>query len=233
MTMVEYTQKEATAFIRMDDGKANALSYGMMEEVEAALNRAENEASAVVLLGRPGRFSAGFDLREMMQGPAQARALVSRGAEYLLRLYLFPRPLVIACTGHALAGGALTVLTGDVRLGVPGAFRIGLNEVQIGMPVPILAMELARDRLAPQSFQEATLFARIFSPEEAVTAGYLDRVVDEATLLDEATREAARLGALPRDAYAKTKMIMRERTVKYVRDSLEMDMARLTPPTQS
>jgi enoyl-CoA hydratase len=231
MTVIDYTLSEKTALIRMDDGKANALSYAMMDEVEEALNRAEREASAVVLAGRPGRFCAGFDLREMMKGADSARALVTRGADFLLRLYLFPRPLVVACSGHALAGGALTVLTGDLRLGAQGAFRVGLNEVQIGMPVPILAMELARDRLAPRALQEATLFARIYAPDEAVEAGYLDRVVDEAALLEEATREATRLAALPGDAYARTKTILRERTVNYVRQNLEMDMIRLTPPT--
>ena len=156
MTLIDYTLRDTTALIRMDDGKANALSYAMMDEVEAALARAEREASSVVLTGRPGRFCAGFDLREMMKGAESARALVTRGADFLLRLYLFPKPLVIACSGHALAGGALTVLTGDLRLGVEGDFRIGLNEVQIGMPVPILAMELARDRLSPRALQEAT-----------------------------------------------------------------------------
>jgi len=231
MTVIDYTLSDKTAIIRMDDGKANALSYAMMDEVEGALTRAEQEASAVVLTGRPGRFCAGFDLREMMKGADSARALVTRGADFLLRLYLFPRPLVVACSGHALAGGALTVLTGDLRIGAQGAFRMGLNEVQIGMPVPILAMELARDRLAHRAFQEATLFARIYAPDEAVEAGYLDRVVDEATLLDEATREATRLAALPGDAYAKTKTILRERTVNYVRQNLEMDMIRLSPPT--
>ncbi|MCS6898416.1 MAG: crotonase/enoyl-CoA hydratase family protein [Myxococcales bacterium] len=230
MTVTDYILSDKTAIIRMDDGKANALSYAMMDEVEAALNRAEQEASAVVITGRPGRFCAGFDLREMTKGADSARALVTRGADFLLRLYLFPKPLVVACSGHALAGGALTVLTGDLRIGAQGAFRIGLNEVQIGMPVPILAMELARDRLNPHALQEATLFARIYTPDEAVEAGYLDRVIDEATLLEEATREAARLAALPGNAYARTKTILRERTVNYVRQNLEMDMIRLTPP---
>ena len=233
MTMVEYALSEKIAVIRMDDGKANALSYAMMDEVEANLTRAESEASAVVLTGRAGRFCAGFDLREMTRALGSAQALVTRGADFLLRLYTFPRPLVVACSGHALAGGALTVLTGDLRIGVQGAFRVGLNEVQIGMPVPVLAMELARDRLAHASLQEATLFARLYSPDEAVAAGYLDRVVEEGALLQEASREAARLAALPAAAYATTKTILRERTVAHVRATLAMDMARLTPPAAS
>jgi enoyl-CoA hydratase len=228
---VSYSLKDKIATLRLDDGKANALSYELMDATEEALARAEGEAAAVILTGREGRFSAGFDLREMMRAPGSAQALVGRGANFLLRLYTLPLPLVVACSGHALAGGALTLLTGDIRIGARGTFRIGLNEVQIGMPVPILAMELARDRLNPASLTAATLHARIYEPEEAVAAGYLDQVVDAAELIATAEREAARLGALARDAYSRTKLALRERTVQYIRETLAADMARLTPPS--
>src|SRR5436305_14814945 len=92
-----------TAVITMDDGKANALSYEMIDALLGALGRAEGEASAIVLAGRPERFCAGFDLKVMMSGIDQARALLTRGAELLMRLYGSPLPVVIACTGHALA----------------------------------------------------------------------------------------------------------------------------------
>ena len=149
MANVQYELSGKTAIVTMDDGKANALSMAMLDELDAALARAEGEASAVVLAGRPERFCAGFDLRVMMSSPDNAIALLRRGADILLRLFALPLPLVIAATGHALAGGALVVLTGDVRLGVEGAYKLGLNEVAIGLPVPMLAMELARARLSP------------------------------------------------------------------------------------
>ncbi len=227
---VTFELRDRTAVIGMDDGKANALGYAMMDALDAALDRAEREASAVVLLGRRGRFSAGFDLAEMMSGADKARALVTRGAAGLMRLYTLPMPLVIACTGHALAAGALLVLTGDARVATRGAFRIGLNEVQIGMPVPVLAMELARDRLHPAHLTAATLFANVVDPEGALAAGWVDELAAEEGLLDAALLHARRLGALPRDAYAKTKLALRERTVRYVRETLADDMKRLTPP---
>jgi enoyl-CoA hydratase len=230
MSHVTFELRDQTAVVGMDDGKANALGYAMMAAVEEALARAEKEAAAVVLTGRKGRFSAGFDLAEMMGGVDKARALVTRGADYLMRLYSFPLPLVVASTGHALAGGALTVLTGDVRVAARGAFRVGLNEVQIGMPVPILAMELARDRLRPDHLTAATLFASVVDPEGALAAGWVDELTDEAALLDTALGHARRLAKLPRDAYAKTKTTLRERTVRYVRETLAEDMTRLTPP---
>jgi enoyl-CoA hydratase len=230
MTHVNFELRDKVAVLGMDDGKANALGYPMMEALDAALDRAEREASAVVLAGRKGRFSAGFDLAEMMASVDKARALVTRGADCLMRLYTLPMPLVIACTGHALAGGALGVLTGDVRVAARGAFKIGLNEVQIGMPVPVLAMELSRDRLSPAHLTAATLFANVVDPEGALAAGWVDELAAEDAVLDTALARAARLAALPRDAYAKTKVALRERTVRYVRETLAGDMLRLTPP---
>jgi enoyl-CoA hydratase len=230
MSPVNYELRDGVALLRMDDGKANALSYEMMDALDQALTRADEEASAVVLTGRAGRFCAGFDLKLMMAGADQARALVSRGGELLLRLYALPQPLVVACSGHALAGGALVVLTGDLRIAARGAYRIGLNEVQIGMPLPILAMELARDRLSKRHHTAATLFATIVDPDQGSQIGWIDEVVDEGKLLDRAIEEAKRLGGLSRLAYSKTKIALRERTIQYIRDTMELDMKRLTPP---
>lgn len=215
----------------MDDGKANALSDAMIDAVLAALTRAEGEAQALVLAGRVDRFCAGFDLRVMMSGPDNARALLRRGSELLLRLYSSSVPLVIACTGHALAGGALVVLTGDVRIAAAGPYRIGLNEVAIGLPVPVLAMELARDRLTPAALTRATLLATIFSPEEALAAGYVDEVVAVDQVLPRALAEAARLASLGRFPFTATKQRLRGRTIGFIRESLDSDLlALLTPP---
>jgi enoyl-CoA hydratase len=228
MSHVTYELDGKTAVIRMDDGKANALSYEVIDDVLASLARAESEASAIVLAGRPERFCAGFDLKVMMSGIDQARALLTRGSELLLKLYATPRPLVIACTGHALAGGALVVLTGDVRIGAQGAFKIGLNEVSIGLPVPVLAMELARDRIAASELPRATLGAHIYDPDSAVRAGYLDETVAAGELLARAKSEAARLGGLAKSAYAGTKQRLRGKTIDYIRASMPGDMAAIT-----
>ncbi len=225
-----YSLEDSIAVIRMDDGKANALSVTMIDALLAALDRAEGEAKAIVLAGRDERFCAGFDLRVMMSGPEQATALLTRGSELLMRLYEAKLPLVIACTGHALAGGALVVLTGDLRIGAQGAFKIGLNEVAIGLPVPVLAMELARDRLATTELPRATLMAQIYAPEEAVRAGYLDEVVAPGEVLARAKAEAGRLGALSNQAYRATKTRLRKATVDHIRSSLAADMATIMKP---
>ncbi len=202
--VLTYELEGKTAVLRMDDGKANALSDAMIGALLDALARAEKEATAAVLVGRPDRFCAGFDLRTMMASPDAAKALLRRGSDVLMKLYGLTIPLVVACTGHALAGGALVLLTGDLRVGAAGAYRIGLNEVSIGMPVPILGLALAQDRLAPTELSSATLLAKIYGPDEAVKAGYLDEVVPGDQVFARAKAEADRLGGLAQPAVAAT-----------------------------
>lgn len=226
---VSYTLENKTAIVTMDDGKANALSKDMIDSLMAALGRAEQEANAIVLAGRAERFCAGFDLRVMMSGPANAVELLKAGSKLLVALYRTPLPLIIACTGHALAGGALVVLTGDYRIGAAGAFKIGLNEVQIGLPVPALAMELARDRLSKRALHHATLCAQIYDPAGAVDAGYLDAVVAPDDLMTRARAEATRLGAYGRMPYRATKERLRGATIALIEGSLERDLATLLP----
>ena len=225
--MLTYTLEQSVAVVRMDDGKANALSVEMIEALLGALTRAEGEASAMVLAGRPDKFCAGFDLRVMMSGPDNARALLKQGSALLLRLYGATLPLVIACTGHALAGGALVVLTGDHRIGAAGAFRIGLNEVTIGLPVPVLAMELARDRLAPAELTRATLLAQIYAPDEAARAGYLDAVVPAEQVVPQAIEAATRLGGLGKPAFRATKTRLRGATIDHITRTLDSDLQTL------
>ena len=232
MPIVHYEARENVALLRMDDGKANAFGYAMLDELDAALDRAEREAAAVVLAGRAGRFSAGFDLAEMMGGIDKVRALVGRGTTTFLRLYGLGMPLVVACTGHALAAGAFTLLTGDLRVAAKGAFKIGLNEATIGMPLPILAVELCRDRLSPAHLMKSTLFGQIVDPEQAVVAGWVDELADEAGVVDAAVVRAALLAKLPRPAYAQTKLALREKMIGYAKDTLAMDLARLTAPSK-
>jgi enoyl-CoA hydratase len=231
--VLSYTLEGNLAIVRMDDGKANALSEAMIDALLEALARAEKEAAAMVLAGRPDRFCAGFDLRVMMSSPDAAKKLLTRGSTLLMKLYGAKVPLVIACTGHALAGGALVLLTGDVRIGAEGAYRIGLNEVSIGMPVPVLAMELARDRIAPTELTQATLLARIYDPVHAAKIGYLDATADAGAVLDQAKAEATRLASLARPAFEATKERLRGKTIAHIEATLAEDMKSLMMPSGS
>ena len=227
---VSYELDGSVAIIGLDDGKANAISHDLVDALHAALDWAESEARAVVIVGREGRFSAGFHLPTMTAGTDEMRGLVTAGAELLLRLYLFPRPVVVACTGHALAAGALLLLVADVRVGAAGDFKVGLNEVAIGMQLPIFAVELARDRLLPTAFTAATLGARLYGPDDAAAVGYLDRVVAPDQLVPTAREAAAELAELRTGAFAETKERARSTTVDFARATLAEDMASIEVP---
>jgi enoyl-CoA hydratase len=222
---VSFEKRGDVAVIRLDDGKANAMSMALIAAVEAALDRAGKEAKAIVIVGRPGRFSAGFDLKVMMSGPEAARSLVMAGGELLMKLYEYPLPTVMAVTGHAIAAGVLMAATGDRRIGAAGDFKLGLNEVANGMPVPILAHELARDHLDPRALVESVLHAKMYDPESAVRVGWLDRVVAPDELEAAAIAEAEALAKLAQPAYGMTKRSLRRQTIRYVRESMEANLA--------
>jgi enoyl-CoA hydratase len=224
VALTNYKLEGSTAIVQMDDGKANALSGAMISELRDAVARAEKEATAMVLAGRPDRFCAGFDLKVMMSSPDAARTLVRDGADLLMRLYGTPLALVVACTGHALAAGALVLLTADARVGTAGAYRIGLNEVSIGLPVPVLAMELARARVPVAELARATLHARIYAPDEAVASGFLDEVLPAGDVVARAVAEAGRLGGMSRAAYSGTKERLRRATIERIMGTLDEDM---------
>lgn len=219
---------DGVALLHLDDGKANALSYQVLEQLHEGLDRAEAEAEAVVIAGRPGRFSAGFDLSVMTAGDKPMQDLLLAGAEWILRLYAHPQATVAACSGHALAAGAVTLLACDTRIGVEGDFKIGLNEVDIGLALPEFAVELARDRLAPHHLVRATAQAEIYDPAGAVDAGYLDQLVPAEQVLEAAMDEARRLSELRRGAVRETKSRLRSDTLRRVRGTLTDDIAALT-----
>lgn len=227
---LRYDLDGKVAILHLDDGKANALGPTLIQAIVDSLDRAAEEARSVLLVGRPGRFSAGFDLTVMRQGADAARGLVTAGAEMLLKLYVHPQPVVCACTGHAIAAGALTVLAADTRLGAAGDFRIGLNEVAIGMSLPTFGTEIARDRLSKRHFTEATIQARLYDPASAVDAGFLDRLCTPDELIDDALAASRRLAELDPGAYRNTKLRARGALVDEIRSTLEEDMVRVTGP---
>lgn len=209
-----YELHDGVATIALDDGKANALSLAMAQAIDGALDRAVAEARAAIIRGRPGVLCGGFDLKVIRGGTeADRTAMTEAGYRLLARLYLLPIPLVFACTGHAVAAGALLLLTGDQRIGMAGEFRIGLNETAIGLSLPQIGIELARDRLAGSALTEATIGARLYSPMQAAAAGYLDSAVAPDSFEEAISQATATLAALDASAYAATKRRLRQASI--------------------
>jgi enoyl-CoA hydratase len=219
--LVSYREAGATATVTMDDGKVNALSMAMFGEVNAALDRAEEAGATVVLAGREGIFSAGFDLKVLRAGGPQASALVQAGFELSARLLAFPAPVVVACTGHAVAMGVFLLLSGDFRIGTAGPYRITANEVAIGLTMPRAAIEICRQRLAPAHLSRALILGEVYSPADAGPAGFLDQAVPPGEAVPAAQAMAEQLSRLDRAAHAATKR--RVRPLAAIRQAIEED----------
>ena len=221
--LVTYETDGPIATITMDDGKVNVLSPRMLTELEAAFDRAEANGAVVVLRGREGVFSAGFDLAILNAGGSGSLAMVRAGFELAERVLSFPIPVVVACTGHAVAMGVFLVLSGDHRIGATGSFRLTANEVAIGLTMPRAAVAICRQRLTPAHFNRAVVLAEAFDPAGAVEAGFLDRVVDP-TEVDAAARTAARaLATLDRASHVATKQRARGPALEAIRAGITAD----------
>jgi enoyl-CoA hydratase len=226
MSPIDYATRQGVAVVTMDDGKANALSPAMLAALGAAFDRAETDApTAVVLAGRPGRFSGGFDLGVLGAGGPEAEGMLRDGFELAERLLGFPCPVVIACTGHAVAMGSFLLCAGDYRVGASGDFRVQANEVAIGLTMPHSAVAILRHRLAPSAFDRAVVLAEAFTPANAVEAGFLDRVVDPSEVVATARSVAASFTALDPAAHRGTKARVRATLLADVRAGIDAEYA--------
>jgi len=222
-TPVSTTEHDTHVLLAMDDGKANALSFAMFDGLNAGLDRAAAAGKVVLISGRPGKFSAGFDLTVMGKGGAEMMALLRQGADLARRLMAFDTPVVLAVSGHALAMGALLCLSADYRIGIRGDYKLGLNEVAIGLPLPWFGVELARARLASGHVNPAVGLARIYDPSAAVTAGYLDEVVEPDALESHAAGMAQAIASLDPDAHRVSKQRVRSEFFPRYDEALRRD----------
>jgi enoyl-CoA hydratase len=222
LVTLEFDRSVAT--LTMDDGKRNALSPAMFDEIYAALERVEAEGAAVVITGREGVLSAGFDLKVMKSGGVQALKMLRAGYALTARLLSFPRPVVIASPGHAYAMGAFLLLSGDYRLGVPGPYTYVANEVAIGIPMPRVACEVLRLRLNPAARERAVALSEEFSPEQALQVGFIDALVSADQLLGAARQKAAALLELDLEAHALSKRRLRADTLRSIRRAIPLDL---------
>ena len=218
---VTTTIEDGVAVVRLDDGKANAMSMDLIGALHEALDAAAAQATSVCIAGNAKALCAGFDLTVMRGEFEDMVKLVRAGGELLMRLYGHGQPTVAAVTGHAMAAGALLVLACDTRVSGDAPAKIGLNEVAIGMTLPDFAVELARDRLSKRYLTRATIEAEVFSPEGALAAGYVDMIVAQDECERTAIDIARRLGQLDANAYAGTKKALRQATIDRVMPTLK------------
>ena len=231
--LLSYDLTDGVARITMDDGKVNALSPAMFAQLNAAFDRAAADEAVVMFRGRPGVFSGGFDLKVLTAGGSEAHTMVRAGFELAARLLDFPMPVLTVAPGHVIAMGVFLMMASDYRLGISGPYRITCNEVKLGLTMPRAAIELCRPRLTPAPFYRAMTLSEVFSPEEAVAAGFLDRTVPPARLDETAGDIVAALKELNLDAYRQTKLRVRGAVSQAVTHAIESDARALALVLQS
>ena len=207
MTLLDYQLSDGIATIRLDDGKVNVMSLAMQEAIGEAVDRADADEAAIVLTGRPGVFSAGFDLAIIGAGGPETAAMVIGGFRLAERILAYPRPVVIACTGHAIAMGTFLMFAGDYRIGPDaGSFKWIANEVAIGLTMPRAAIEMLRLRLTPAACDRAVILSSQFGPADALASGYFDQLVPVDEVMDAAMSVARAALSLDARAHAESKL---------------------------
>ncbi|MBK8295070.1 MAG: crotonase/enoyl-CoA hydratase family protein [Solirubrobacterales bacterium] len=223
--IVTYHLNEGVATITLDDGKVNALSIDMLNELHEMFDRAASDEAVVVLTGREKYFSAGFDLKVFTETPERLTEMIGLGATLCEKVLAFPTPVITACTGHALAAGTFIPMCADYRIGLDGDFKYGLNEVKIGLTMPLFVQEIARQRLTPAELSRATITARSYSPSEAVGAGFLDCAVSADGFESAIAVAVEELKGLNPAAHAATKLRVRADAIVAVREAIETELA--------
>jgi enoyl-CoA hydratase len=226
---VTYRRDGAIAVITLDDGKANILGPAMQQAINDAIDQADrDDVGALVIAGNNKVLSGGFDLKVFQSGDAQAAiAMLQGGFELSHRLLSYPKPVVIACTGHAIAMGSFLLCSGDHRIAAPG-YNIQANEVAIGLVMPYAALEIVKLRLTQSAYQQTVGLSKVFVGETALAGGWVDELVPPESVLSRA-EEAAREFAttLNQSAHAASKLRARAEALKGIRAGIDNMAAEL------
>jgi enoyl-CoA hydratase len=223
--LVTYERSGQVSILTMDDGKVNVFSIPMLSELHQAFDQAERDETVVLLTGRAGYFSAGFDLKVFDASADDTLTMLRLGATLAERILSFPAPVAVACSGHAFPAGAFLLMAADHRIGADGPYKLGLNEVRIGLTLPWFAIVLARHRLAPSHFDHAVVTGAMFDPHLAREAGLLDAVVAPDALAEAGLAAAEDLTGVDRRAHAATKLRARKRVLEELREAIETELS--------
>ena len=209
--MLKVEQQDGVAVVRMERGKVNALDLELCEELTTRFrDLAQGEADAVVLTGKGTVFSAGIDLLRVLDGgPPYVQRYLVVFHHFCRTLFAFPRPLVAAVNGHAIAGGCVAACAADRRIMARGSGRVGIPELRVGVPFPAAPLEILRFAVPARHFQQLLYGGATVESKEAVECGLVEEVVEPDELLDRAVAVARDLAAMGAENFRLTKQQIR------------------------
>ena len=217
------TTEGDVSIITLDDGKANVFSSAMSSTINQLLDEVPNDKGALLITGRQGLLSGGFDLKTMTGGEAKdIIEMTVNGFKLLARIYGFSRPVVVASSGHAIALGAFLLCCADYRVGAKGKYLVQANEHRNNMSIPIPILEISKSRISKRHWHRAILNAEAYPIDQSVEAGYLDEVVDEGDLMKRAMEVAADLATLGHPHYQMTKDLDQKDILERINAGIEV-----------
>ena len=218
-------KEDNVSILTLDDGKANVFSSEMSQHINECLDDVPTEDGCLVITGREGIFSAGFDLKTIEGGDMKLiQNMTINGFKLLSRIFAFPRPVIAACSGHGIALGTFLLCCCDYRIGVKGDFMLGANEMRTNMVIPLPILELIKFRVAQSHKYRAVLGAEMYTLENAIDAGLMDEVVESDNLMKVALEKATDLATMGHPAYSMTKELYIAETQKKIDDTInELD----------
>ena len=209
------------SIIKLDDGKANAFSYDMLSQVNELLTKVPRDSGALVIAGREGLFSGGFDLKTLATGDMEKiTKMVQLGYRLLLELFSFDRPIVAAVSGHSIALGLFVTCSADYRIAIDGKYVCQANEVRNNMDIPTQIMEIIRARVNKKYFYSAVYHSDAYSVQESIEVGYIDEVVSEDQFMQRVMEKAKELATLPHPFYANTKKTAQDDVRQKIADAI-------------
>jgi len=216
---------EDVAILRMAHGKVSALDAAFCDAMAGELDRlGRDSARALVLTGTGSAFSAGVDLFQLLDGgTTYVRQFLPLMDRFFCALLEFPKPLVAAINGHAIAGGCIIAAAADHRVMARGSARIGVPELAVGVPFPRLPLEMIAARVSPAALRTLIYTGRTVQPDEALAVGFVDELVEPERLLDRAVAAARQLSDIPIRTFALTKRALTEPVLERVRASAGSD----------
>ena len=215
-------KEENISVVTLDDGKANVFSTKMSTDINECLDEVSKEDGCIILTGREGMFSAGFDLKTLQGGDMdQIQEMTTTGFKLLSRIFSFPRPVIAACSGHGIALGTFLLCCCDYRIGIKGDFMLGANEMRTNMVIPPPILELIKFRVAQSHKYRAVLGAEMYTFENAKEAGLIDEVVDSNILMETAFNKAKDLATMGHPSYSMTKELYIAEPLKKINDGID------------
>jgi enoyl-CoA hydratase len=216
------SQEDEISIITLDDGKANVFSEEMTQAINDCLDKVPTDSGSLIITGRPGMFSAGFDLKVIASGDVpKIKKMSLSGFKLLSRIFSFPRPVVAACSGHGIALGTFLLCCCDYRIGIKGEFLLGANEMKTNMVIPTPILELIKFRISPSHKYRSILGAEMYQLDKAIDAGLMDQVEEAETLMDAAIEKAKDLATMGHPSYTLTKALFIKDVADKINNALE------------